>query len=106
MISYSGGDYAEMLNISHYVISVVSIVFEIYIWLIVARVILSYIRIRTYHPVLRFIYEVTEPVLGFFRRLLPRTGAYDFSPILAFFFVWVVEQLVIALLTFLFAVVR
>lgn len=94
------------MNVSHYVISVVSVVFEIYIWLIVVRVILSYFRIRTYHPVPRFIYEATEPVLGFFRRLLPRTGAYDFSPILAFFFVWVVEQLVITLLTFLFAVVR
>ncbi len=94
------------MNVSHYVISVVSIVFEIYIWLIVVRVILSYFRIRTYHPVPRFIYEATEPVLVFFRRLLPRTGAYDFSPILAFFFVWVVEQLVITLLTFLFAVVR
>ncbi len=89
-----------MPTISHDVITVVSIAFEIYIWLIVARVILSYIRIRTYHPVLRFIYEVTEPVLGFFRRLLPRTGAYDFSPLLAFFFVWVVEQLVVALLTY------
>ena len=68
-------------------ISIVSIVFEIYIWLIVARVLLSYVRFRTYHPVLRFIYEVTEPVLGFFRRLLPRTGAFDFSPLLAFLFV-------------------
>jgi YggT family protein len=95
-----------MLNVSHNVIAVVAMVFEIYIWLIVARVILSYIRISTPHPVLRFIYEVTEPVLGFFRRLLPRTGAYDFSPMVAFLFVWVVEQLVIALLTFLFTIAR
>jgi YggT family protein len=95
-----------MLNTSHYVLSVVSMVFELYIWLIVARVVLSYIRIRTPHPVLRFIYEVTEPVLGFFRRILPRTGSYDFSPMVAFIFVWVVEQLLIALLTFLFTIVR
>ncbi len=94
------------MNVSHDVISIVSIVFEIYIWLIVARVILSYFRFRTYHPVLRFIYDVTEPVLGFFRRLLPRTGAFDFSPLLAFFFVWVVGQLVIALLQYLFLAVR
>ena len=95
-----------MLAISHYVITVVSIIFEIYISLIVARVILSYMRFRTYHPVLRFIYEATEPLLGFFRRLLPRTGAFDFSPLLALLFVWIVEILVIALLTNLFLVVR
>jgi YggT family protein len=94
------------LNISRDVVSIVSIAFELYIWLIVARVVLSYVRIRTYHPVLRFIYDVTEPVLGFFRRLLPRTGAFDFAPLLAFLSVWVAGQLVIALLTFLFSVAR
>jgi YggT family protein len=88
------------------IIVVVEAIFEVYIWLIIARVVLSYVHIRTYHPVLRLIYEVTEPVLGYFRRLLPRTGTFDFSPILAFLLVWVVEQLVIALLTFLFTLAR
>jgi YggT family protein len=91
---------------SHDVISLISIILEVYIWLIVARVILSYFRFKKYHPVLRFIYDVTEPLLGFFRRLLPRTGAFDFSPLLAFLFVWIVGQLLIALLTYMFAVVR
>ena len=90
----------------HDLISLVSIIFEIYIWLIVARVVLSMVRFRTYHPVIRFIYEATEPLLRFFRRLLPRTGPLDFSPLLAFIAVWIAQQLVIALLTYLFMVGR
>jgi YggT family protein len=92
--------------LAHDVISLVSIAFEIYIWLIVARVIISFFRFKQYHPVLRFIYDITEPVLGFFRRILPQTGAMDFSPLLSFIFVWLVGQLLISLLTYLFAVAR
>jgi YggT family protein len=87
-------------------INFVTILFELYIWLIIARVVLSYVRLKKYHPVVRFVYDATEPLLGFFRRLLPRTGMFDFSPLLAFLSVWIVEQLVIALLTYLFVAVR
>jgi YggT family protein len=94
------------MSTSHDLISIVSAVFEVYIWLIVARVLLSYVRLRKYNPILRFIYEATEPVLGFFRRLLPRTGAIDFSPIVAFLFLEVAKMLVILLLTSLFVAGR
>jgi YggT family protein len=94
------------MNVAGYSIAVVSTVFEVYIWLIVARVLLSYVRVRHYNPILRFIYEATEPVLGFIRRLLPPTGAIDFSPIVAFLFLEVAKMLLIGLLTSMFAVHR
>ena len=34
-------------------------------------------------PLLKLIYAVTEPVLGPIRRALPKTGMFDFSPIVA-----------------------
>jgi YggT family protein len=42
----------------------ISLAITIYIWLIVARVILSFFQPRTYHPIIRFIYESTEPLLS------------------------------------------
>lgn len=84
-------------------LNLISIAFEIYIWLIIARAILSFFRFRQYYPILRFIYEVTEPVLGFFRRIMPRTGAFDFSPLVAVLALGVARQLLITFLAFLFS---
>lgn len=81
-----------------FIISVISLAIDIYFWLIVARVILSFIRPRTYHPIIRFIYEVTEPLLSLCRRVLPGPVMnIDFSPLLAVILLEVVRALLIAL---------
>ncbi|MGB9661337.1 MAG: YggT family protein [Moorellaceae bacterium] len=81
------------------VITLVKISFEVLQWLIIARVFLSFIPHDAYHPVFRFIYETTEPVLAFFRRLLPRTSLpLDFSPLVAILALQLIEQLVISFL--------
>ncbi|MDR9757401.1 MAG: YggT family protein [Thermacetogeniaceae bacterium] len=81
-----------------FIISVISLAIDIYFWLIVARIILSFIRPRTYHPIIRFIYEITEPLLSLCRRLLPGTVMnIDFSPLLAVIFLEVVRALLISL---------
>ena len=61
-----------------FIISVISLAIDIYFWLIVARIILSFIRPRTYHPIIRFIYEITEPLLSLCRRLLRYCNEYRF----------------------------
>ncbi|MEW6218411.1 MAG: YggT family protein [Thermodesulfobacteriota bacterium] len=54
-----------------------------YMWLIIARAILSWVSPDPYNPIVQFLYGVTEPVLGRIRRLLPLTaGGIDFSPII------------------------
>jgi len=79
------------------VITVVRVAFNVFSWLIIARVILSWVRVP-YNPAIRFIYEITEPVLAPFRRLLPRGTMIDFSPILALLTLSLVESLIIQLL--------
>ena len=73
--------------------------FEILNWLIIARVLLSWIRHDPYHPVIRFIYEITEPVLKPFRRLIPpRPGMpIDWSPIIAILVLQFIERAVLRL---------
>ncbi len=77
---------------------IVNILFQVYYWLIFARIILSFVRHNPYQPLIKFIYEVTEPWLRIFRRFVPPVGMIDFSPIIAFFALEILRQLVLALL--------
>ena len=52
-----------------------------YTWIIIGRVIISWVNADPYNPIVRFLYEVTEPLLGRIRRVLPLSmGGIDFSP--------------------------
>ena len=79
----------------------VRIAFEVYNWLIIIRVFLSWIPHDPYKPVFRFIYEITEPVLAPFRKLIGRRMALDFSPVIAIVVLQLVESLVLDLLRYL-----
>ncbi len=78
---------------------VVRIAFEVLRWLIIARILLSWVRTDPYHPIVRFIHEITEPVLAPFRRIIPRgTMPIDFSPIIAILALELLESLLLKLL--------
>ncbi len=55
--------------------------------LILARIILSFLRIESLGFISKFVYELTEPILGPARQIITKTGIntgmFDFSPILA-----------------------
>ena len=64
---------------------VIEIVLTIYMWVVVARAVLSWVNPDPYNPIVRFIHNVTEPVLYRIRRSLPVTfSGIDFSPIVVF----------------------
>jgi YggT family protein len=46
----------------------------------------------------RFLYDVCEPYLRLFRRVLPSFGGLDFSPMVAVIVLWIVEQIVVRLI--------
>ena len=59
-----------------------------YLWVIVIRALLSWVNPDPWNPIVRFLHQVTEPVLRPIRRRLPMSGI-DFSPmvvILAIYF--------------------
>lgn len=54
-----------------------------YMWIIIGRAIISWVNADPYNPIVRFLHEVTEPVLYRIRRILPLTGGgIDFSPMI------------------------
>jgi YggT family protein len=84
----------------------VSALFLVYVILIFARIVISFIPRMPYRPWLRsvldFITETTDPYLNFFRRFLPRIGAggfaLDLSPMIGLFVLFVAEAIVVGLI--------
>lgn len=58
--------------------------------LLIAYVVLSYFM-DPYHPIRRTVNSIVDPILNPIRRLLPRTGMVDFSPMVALVAVWILE---------------
>jgi YggT family protein len=52
-----------------------------YFVLIIARVLISWIASQSRHPLIPLIYQLTEPVLRPFRKLIPPMGGIDLSPL-------------------------
>jgi YggT family protein len=56
-------------------------VLSAYMWIIIGRAIISWVNADPYNPIVRFIHEVTEPLLYRIRRTLPVVaGGFDLSP--------------------------
>jgi len=81
-----------------FLITVVDTAFRVYGWFIIIRIILSFIPHNPHQPAIRFVYEITEPVLKLARGIIPPLGMIDFSPILVFFALEIVRTLIVRLL--------
>ena len=75
---------------------VLDIALTIFMWIIIARAILSWVSPDPYNPIVRFIHNVTEPVLYQVRRRIPLNfGGMDFSPIIILLAVIFLQQFVV-----------
>jgi YggT family protein len=80
-------------------IKMVASAIEIYAYIVVARAILSWVNPDPYNPIVRFLYNATEPVLQRLRRLLPlRVGGLDFTPMVLIFVLFFVSNFLRTLL--------
>lgn len=85
------------------IIRAVDVAFYVYSTILIIRILLSWIRHNPYQPVIRFIYEVTDPYLRLFRRIIPPYGQIDFSPLIAFFVLdFIIQPLVMRILYLIF----
>jgi YggT family protein len=71
----------------------------VYVLVIFAYVLTSFVRLPySLNPVQRFLYDVCEPYLRLFRRILPPLGPIDLSPMIGVLVLIGGEQLVVRLL--------
>jgi YggT family protein len=78
---------------------VVDITLSIYMWLIIGRAILSWFNPDPYNPIVRFLYNVTEPVLGYLRRKFPLVyGGLDLAPLVVLLIIVFLQRFVVTTL--------
>ncbi len=71
----------------------------VYVLVIFVYILTSWIQLPySLRPVQRFLYDVVEPYLRLWRRILPSMGPLDLSPIVAVIGLLVAERIVIAIL--------
>ncbi|MDD4801846.1 MAG: YggT family protein [Syntrophomonas sp.] len=80
------------------IIQIVNIAFEVLYWIVIVRCILSFVRHNPDQPLISFIYDVTEPIMAPFRRIIPSASGIDFSPIVLILVISLVQRLVVSLL--------
>ncbi len=84
------------------VLDIVLIVLDLYIWLLIASAILSWLvafnvvntRNQFVSAVGEFLYRITEPVLAPIRSVLPNLGGLDISPIVVILIIMFMERVI------------
>lgn len=79
--------------------TILSLLFNILYFLILARIIISFVRPDPYGQfgeIARIIHNITEPILAPFRQILPPMGGLDFSPILLFLLIGFAQRLLLS----------
>lgn len=88
------GNFLEALS------TVVDIVLNIYMWIVIASAVLSWVNPDPYNPIVRTIRALTEPVYSKIRRFIPTVyGGIDLAPfivvlIIIFLRIFIVKTLI------------
>jgi YggT family protein len=77
----------------------IPLLFNLCSFLILARVLLSWVNVNPSNPIVLFIYGVTEPILQPLRNVIPAIGTMDISPIAALILLQILESLIMSLLS-------
>ncbi len=74
-------------------------VLNILVWLIIAEVVVANliafgVRISPYHPLVKLLRTIVDPMLNPIRRMLPpyKTGGWDFSPMIVIFIIYALQS--------------
>ena len=75
-----------MDNLLFAIAGILNSIFEIYSWLLIGRVIISWVNPDPYNPIVQFLIRITEPVLEPIRNAIPSFGGIDLSVKVLLFF--------------------
>ena len=80
-------------------ISLVSWLLGIYIWVVIIRAVLSWVHPDPYNPVVRFITNLVDPVTYRLSRIIPtRVGMVDLSPLILIVIIQLIQSYVLPVL--------
>lgn len=82
-----------------FLVSFINILTMALFYAILARVLLSWVDPQGNMSVTRMLHEMTEPILGPIRKIVPTVGMFDFSPIIALLLIQVIGRALITALS-------
>jgi len=85
-------------NLFAAVARLLDLVLTLYIWVVIARAVVSWVGADPYNPIVVFLRRVTDPLLYHIRRFVPPIGAIDISPLILILLVWLVKSFVVSTL--------
>lgn len=89
-----GGLINPLVALMWSAVGLLALTANIYFWGLLIMVIASWIAPQSSNPALRLVFQLVEPVMAPFRKLLPDMGGIDISPIFAFLALNVVQILI------------
>ena len=78
--------------------NVVNLALTAYMWIIIARAVISWVNPDPFNPIVRFLYRVTEPVLRPVRHRLPATMGLDLSPMVVLLVIYFLQSFLVPVL--------
>ncbi len=90
-----------MSNLFLALANLLDLVITIYTWLVIIRVILSWLSVDSYNPFVQFIIRVTEPALSKIGRIVPNLGGLDLSPMVLILGLYLAESILVGTFTVL-----
>lgn len=78
--------------------NLVNIALTAYMWILIARAVISWVNPDPFNPIVRFLYRVTEPVLRPVRRRLPATMGLDLSPMVVLLAIYFLQSFLVPVL--------
>ena len=83
------------------IVQILKIIVNGYMWIIIISALLSWVRPDPSNPIVRILYQITEPVYRFVRRKLPQSffsSGIDFTPMIIIFALILLDGFVLQLL--------
>ena len=76
-----------------YLLSFLALLCEILTIIILIRVVMSWFSPQPTNIISNIVYQITEPILAPLRRVIPRVGIFDFTPMVAIILFQVIAYL-------------
>ena len=65
------------------ILEFILIVVNLYMWVVIIAALITWVQPNPYNPIVRFLWNVTEPVYAYIRRFIPTNfGGFDVAPLI------------------------
>jgi len=65
------------------ILQFINLIIGLYIWVVIIAALITWVQPNPYNPIVRFLWNVTEPVYRYIRRYIPTNfGGFDIAPII------------------------